>query len=115
MNENEKRFLEALQLHAHDHDATLKPHPFYKDKFLVTYFYVDGHEELFLTVRALLYVCHLSLHPEYASKESEEVHNILLQHLLAISKRFLPLGEEALMDHLNLYYREEKLREGLKH
>lgn len=114
MNANEERLINALREHACDHTPTLKPHPFYEDKFSVMGFYVEGHEELMLTIRALTYLCQVVLDPEFAYKESKQVQTHYIQHLLSISKRFMPLGEEALLDHLNLYFREERLKDHLR-
>lgn len=111
MNSNEEKLIEKLKSHAADHGPTLKPHPFFKDKFHVSYFYVDDHSDLLKSIRALIYLCHRVLDPEFVESEPFNNETSYIQQALAIANRLMPIGEEALMDHINLYYREEKLRD----
>ncbi len=37
-----------------------------------------------------------------------------VRQALTIANRIMPWGEEALMDHVNLYYREESIKEKLR-
>lgn len=110
MNSNEEKLIRALQKQALDYDPTLQPHSFYEDKFAVNNFYVDGHEELMLTVRGLIYLCQLAINPELATKESSGMQQCYIQQTLSIAGRLMPIGEEALLDQLNIYYRNEGLR-----
>ena len=114
MNTNEKKLIDSLKYHAKDHNPTITPHPFYKDRFQVTYFYVDDHADLFLTVRALIYLCQRAIEPEFFESEPADDEYIYVKQALAVAHRLMPIGEEALMDLINRYYREEKLRDGLK-
>lgn len=113
MNPNEEKLIHSLRYHAMDHHPTLKPHSFFKNKFKVSLFYVDNHADLVLTVRALLYLAMKAIDPELIDDINDRYEKEYIRQVLRIANRLLPQGEEALLDDLNLYYREEKLREGL--
>ncbi|ASO06008.1 hypothetical protein [Arenibacter algicola] len=113
MNANEENLIHRLRYHAMDHHPTLKPHSFFKNKFEVSLFYVDNHSDLVLTVRALLYLAMKAIDPELCDDINNRFEKEYIRQSLTIANRLLPQGEEALLDDLNLYYREEKLREGL--
>lgn len=114
MNPNEEKLIHSLRYHAMDHHPTLKPHTFFKSKFEVSLFYMDNHVDLVLTVRALLYLAMKAIDPELCDDINNRFEKEYIRQALTIANRLLPQGEEALLDDLNLYYREEKLREGLK-
>ena len=114
MNQNEERLIHSLRYHAMDHHPTLKPHTFFKNKFEVSLFYMDNHVDLVLTVRAMLYLAMKAIDPELYDDINDRYEKEYIRQALTIANRLLPHGEEALLDDLNLYYREEKLREGLK-
>ncbi|HUH46365.1 MAG TPA: hypothetical protein VLZ54_04365 [Arenibacter sp.] len=115
MNPNEEKLISALKYHANDHTPTLSPHPYFKDKFQPYLFYVDGHAELLLTVRAMIYLAMRVLDPEFGVDDIlERNEDDYIRQTLTIANRLMPWGEEGLMDHLNRYYSEEKLRVGLK-
>ena len=109
MKPNEEKLIKDLRYHLNDYTPTLVPHPYFKDKFQPTFFYLDGHADLLLTVRALIYLSMRAINPDLASddvmdrNEEEFIHQAMI-----IANRLMPVGEEALMDHLNLFYREEK-------
>lgn len=109
MNPNEEKLIKDLRLHSNDHSPTLVPHPLFKGKFQHTFFYLDGHADLLLTVRALIYLSMRVINPDLGSddvidrNEEEFIHQAM-----TIANRLMPVGEEALMDHLNLFYRQEK-------
>lgn len=112
MNPDEKKLIQKLKQHASDHHPTLKPHPFFKDKYEVSLFYVENHVELLLTVRALIHLALRVSDPEMCLDDiSEKREKTYIRHALTIANRLMPQGEEALMDHLNFYYREKGLRE----
>ncbi len=113
MNTNEDKLIQNLKDHAMDHEPTLEPHPFFKDKFQVSYFYVDDHADLLSTVRALIFLCHRVLDPEFFENEPFDNTNRYIRQALILANRLMPMGEEALMDHLNCYFREEGLRQRL--
>jgi len=52
MKPNEEKLIKDLRQHSNDHTPTLDPHPYFKGKFQPTFFYLDGHADLLLTVRA---------------------------------------------------------------
>lgn len=107
MNPNEERLIYSLKRHAIDHHPTLKPHSFFKDKYEVSLFYVEDHAELLLTVRALVHLALRTIDPELCPDDiSEKNENTYIRHALTIANRLMPQGEEALLDHINLYYRE---------
>ncbi|MBO0343070.1 hypothetical protein [Flagellimonas profundi] len=109
MKPNEEKLIKDLRQHSNDHTPTLDPHPYFKGKFQPTFFYLDGHADLLLTVRALIYLSMRAINPDLGSddvidrNEEEFIHQAM-----TIANRLMPVGEEALMDHLNLFYREEK-------
>ena len=113
MNPNEEKLIHSLRFQAKDHHPTLKPHTFFKNKFEVSLFYVDNHEDLLLTVRAMLYLATKVIDPELIDNINDKYEKGYIRQILTIANRLIPQGEEALLDDLNLYYREEKLREGL--
>lgn len=109
MDLNEEKLLKDLRFHANDHSPTLVPHPWFKDKFQPTFFYLEGHAELLLTVRALIYLSMRAINPELGSDDvMERNEEEFIHQAMTIANRLMPVGEEALMDHLNLFYREEK-------
>src|SRR5690606_5005582 len=114
MNPNEEKLINSLKSHARDYLPTLKPHPFFKDKYEVSFFYVDDHVDLLLTARALTYLATKVIDPESCDDISDRSQKVFIRQALKIVNRILPQGEVALMDHLNLYYGEERLREGLE-
>ncbi len=114
MKANEVKLIHSLNYHAMDHHPTLKPHSFFTDKFEVSLFYVDNHMDLILTVRAMLHLAMKVIDPELCDEISDRSEKGYIRQILAIANRLLPQGEEGLLDHINLYYREEKLREGIK-
>ena len=114
MNQNEEKLINSLKHQALDHHPTLRPHPFFNNKYEVSLFYVDNHVDLVLTVRAMLYLAMKAIDPELIDDINERYEKEYIRQVLTIANRLLPQGEEALLDDLNLYYREEKLREGLK-
>jgi len=109
MDPNDEKLIKDLRHRSNDHTPTLVPHPCFKGKFRPTFFYVDGHADLLLTVRALIYLSMRAIHPELGSdaildkNKDEFIHQALI-----IANRLMPVGEEGLMDHLNRYFREEK-------
>ncbi len=109
MKPNEEKLIKDLRYHLNDHTPTLVPHPYFKDKFQPTFFYLDGHADLLLTVRALIYLSMRAINPDLASddvmdrNEEEFIHQVM-----TIANRLMPVGEEALMDHLNLFFRKKK-------
>lgn len=108
MNPNEEKLIKDLRDRLNDHTPTLVPHPYFTGKFQPTFFYLDGHADLLLTVRALLYLSTRAINPEFGSddvmaRNGEE----FIHQAMTIANRLMPVGEEALMDHLNLFYREE--------
>ncbi|MBW8244025.1 hypothetical protein K1F50_14550 [Muricauda oceani] len=112
MNPNEEKLIKDLRLHSNDHSPTLVPHPWLKDKFQPTFFYLDGHADLLLTVRALLYLSMRAINPDLGSDDiMDRNEEEFIHQAMTIANRLMPVGEEALMDHLNLFYREEKRAE----
>lgn len=110
MNPNEEKLIEKLRLHLNDHTPTLVPHPWFKDKFRPTFFYVDGHADLLLTVRALIYLSMRAINSELGPDDvMDRDREEFIHQAMTIANRLMPVGEEALMDLLNLFYREEKL------
>ncbi|TMU54585.1 hypothetical protein [Flagellimonas algicola] len=109
MNPNEEKLINDLNHHANDHTPTLVPHPFFEGKFQPFFFYVDGHADLLLTVRALVYLSMRTLDPELGTDDVQEKREeVYIRQALIVANRLMPNGEEALMDHLNRFYREEK-------
>ena len=110
MNPNEEKLIDSLKRHAMDHHPTLMPHSFYKDKFEVSLFFMEDHAELLLTVRAMIHLALRTIDPELCLDTiSERNEKYYIRHVLAIANRLMPQGEEALLDHINLYYKEERL------
>ncbi|WP_437398309.1 hypothetical protein [Flagellimonas lutimaris] len=109
MSPNEEKLLKNLRHHSNDHSPTLVPHPWFKDKFQPTFFYLDGHADLLLTVRALLYLSMRAINPDLGSDDvMDRNEKEFIHQAMTIANRLMPVGEEALMDQLNLFYREEK-------
>nr|WP_288979327.1 hypothetical protein [uncultured Allomuricauda sp.] len=108
MNPNEEKLIKDLRFHGNDHTPTLVTHPWFKDKFQPTFFYLDGHADLLLTVRALIYLSMRAINPELGSDDiMDRNEEEFIHQAMTIANRLMPVGEEALMDHLNLFYREE--------
>ena len=113
MNQNEEKLIKDLRFHGNDHTPTLVPHPWFKEKFQPTFFYVDGHADLLLTVRALIYLSMRAINPDLGSDDvMDRNEEEFIHQAMTIANRLMPVGEEALMDHLNLFYREEKKAKG---
>ncbi len=112
MNKAEKNLIESLKFHARDHHPTLKPHSFFKDKYAVSLFYVDNHADLILSVRAILHLAVKAINPEMENSCSRYEKEYIRQ-ALTIANRLLPQGEEAFLDQINTYLREEGYRKGL--
>ena len=106
MNPNEEKLIQSLKHQAKDHHPTLKPHPLFKNKYEASFFYVDNHIDLLLTVRAMLYLAKKVIHPELYDDINDRYEKEYLCQILTVANRLMPKGEEELMDHLNLYYRE---------
>ncbi|UNY97755.1 hypothetical protein MQE36_11735 [Zhouia spongiae] len=114
MNSNEENLIQSLKNQAMDHHPTLKPHGFFKDKFQVSLFYVNNHAELLFTVRALTHLALRVIDPELSEDDiSGRNEKDYIRQALTIANRLMPQGEEAFMDVINQYYREEKLRNKL--
>lgn len=114
MNTAKKNLIKSLKFHAKDHHPTLRPHSFYKGKYAVNLFYVDDHADLLLTVRALVHLSMRVLDPEFVVDDFNEKNEMdYIRQALSIANRLMPYGEEAFLDQLNTYFREEGLREGL--
>ena len=62
----------------------------------------------------MLHLAMKAIDPELCDDINGRYEKEYIRQVLTIANRLLPQGEEALLDDLNLYYREEKLREGLK-
>jgi len=115
MNPNEEKLINSLKYHASDHTPTLTPHPYFEGKFQSSFFYVDGHAELLQTARALIYLSMRVIDPEFGVDDIlERNEDNYVRQALTIANRIMPWGEEALMDHINLYYREESIKEKLR-
>ena len=109
MNPNEEKLIKDLRFHLNDHTPTLVPHPWLKDEFQPTFFYLDGHADLLLTVRALICLSMRAINPNLGSDDvMERNEEEFIHQAMTIANRLMPVGEEALMDHLNLFFREEK-------
>lgn len=109
MKPNEEKLIKDLRFHLNEHTPTLVPHLWFKDKFQPTFFYFDGHVDLLLTVRPLIYLSMRAINPDLGSDDVMDINEEEFIHqALTIANRLMPVGEEALMDHLNLFYREEK-------
>lgn len=109
MKPNEEKLIKDLRFHSNDHTPTLVPHPYFKDKFQPTFFYGDGHTDLLLTVRALLYLSMRAINPEVGQDDvMDKNQEVFIHQAMTMANRLMPVGEEALMDLLNLFYREEK-------
>lgn len=63
----------------------------------------------------MLYLAMKIIYRELCDDINKRYEKEYIRQALTIAGRLLPQGEEALLDDLNLYYREEKLREGLNH
>ncbi|NDV15719.1 hypothetical protein GO009_06740 [Muricauda sp. TY007] len=109
MNPNEEKLIKDLRHHLNEHTPTLVPHPYFKDKFQPSFFYLDGHADLLLTVRALLYLSTRAINPELGQDDvMDKNQEEYIHQAMTVANRLMPVGEEALMDHVNLFYREEK-------
>ncbi|MHB1105401.1 MAG: hypothetical protein ACYCZ2_03475 [Lutibacter sp.] len=97
MKPNEEKLINSLNHRAGDFTPTLIPHVYFKDKFQPTFFYVDDHADLLLTVRALIYLSMRVIDPEFGVdnvlKRNEEDY---IRQTLTIANRLMPWGEEAL-------------------
>ncbi|WP_038262361.1 hypothetical protein [Zhouia amylolytica] len=108
MNSNEEQLIKDLKRHAKDHTPTLQPHSFFNDRFQVTCFYVKNHEDLLLSVRSLLYLCKRILDPEDDMEKAPEwIEKDYIRQALSIANRLMPLGDEALLGHINSFYQKE--------
>ncbi|MDT0648151.1 hypothetical protein RM545_15760 [Zunongwangia sp. F260] len=115
MNPNEEALIASLHQQAKDHEPTLKPHSLFEGKYSVNAFYVDDHTDLLLTVRAMIHLAMRVIDPElFGDDISQKNETAFVRQVLIIANRLMPKGEEALLDLLNLYYRDEKLREDIK-
>lgn len=115
MNTAKKNLIKNLNFHAKDHYPTLRPHPFFKDKYAVNLFYVDNHADLLLTVRALIHLSMRVLDPEFGIDDFNEKNEMdYIRQTLLIANRLMPYGDEAFLDQVNTYFREEGLRDSLE-
>lgn len=109
MKQHEEKLIENLNYHKMDHTPTLIPHVHFKGKYQPTFFYVDGHADLLLTVRALIYLSMRVTDPEFGRDNIlERNEEDYIRQTLTIANRLMPCGEEALLDHINKFYRDEK-------
>lgn len=109
MKPNEEKLIYNLNNHEGDHTPTLIPHVHFKGKFQPSFFYIDDHAELLLSVRALIYLSMRVIDPEVGVDDIlERNEDDYVRQALTIANRLMPWGEEALMDHINLFYRENK-------
>lgn len=108
MKQHEEKLIENLNYHKMDHTPTLIPHAHFKGKYQPTFFYVDGHADLLLTVRALIYLSMRVTDPEFGRDDIlERNEEDYIRQTLTIANRLMPCGEEALLDHINKFYRDE--------
>ena len=115
MNTAKKNLIRSLKFHAKDHYPTLRPHTLFKDKYAVSLFYVDDHADLLLTVRALVHLSMRVLDPEFVVDDLNEKNEMVyIRQALSIANRLMPYGDEAFLDTVNTYFREEGLRESLE-
>ncbi|RNL88512.1 hypothetical protein ED312_08675 [Sinomicrobium pectinilyticum] len=111
MKKSEEELLSKLREGAKTHHPTLVPHPFYKDKFQVSFFYVEDHIELMLHIQALLNICILAMDSsELVKRPSPETLELYVRQVLTLANRLLPQGETALLDDVNAFFRNEELR-----
>ena len=109
MKHPEEKLIEKLNYHKTDHTPILIPHLHFKGKYQPSFFYVDDHTDLLLTVRALIYLSMKVIDPESETDDIlERNKDEYVQQTLKIANRLLPWGEEALMDHINEFYRAQK-------
>lgn len=109
MKQPEEKLIEKLNYHKMDHTPTLIPHLYFKGKYQPSFFYVDGHADLLMTVRALIYLSMKAIDPEFGTDDIlERNKDEYVQHTLTIASRLMPWGEEGLMDHINEFYRAKK-------
>lgn len=102
----EEKLINSLNYHKMDHTPTLIPHVHFKDKYQLSFFYVDGHADLLLTVRALIYLSMRVIDPEFRTDDiSGRNENDYIRQALIIANRLMPRGEESLIDHINEFYR----------
>lgn len=114
MNTAKKNLIKNLKFHAGDHHPTLRPHSFFKGKYAVNLFYVDNHADLLLTVRALIHLSMRVLDPEYGVDDINVKNEMdYIRQALSVANRLMPFGEEAFLDQINTYMREEGLRDKL--
>lgn len=79
----------------------LKPHPLYKGKFKPELLYLNGYEELFLTVRSLLHLCITTLqYGDFESKSIDRNPKNQVQDVLELISRMMPVEEGELLDEL---------------
>ncbi|WP_148044277.1 hypothetical protein [Sinomicrobium pectinilyticum] len=62
----------------------------------------------------MMYLCQKIREPGFFKSTPYDDEKRYIRQALDIVNRLMPVGEESLMDHLNRYYRDEKLREGLE-
>ena len=81
MNPNEEKLINSLKHQALDHHPTLRPHPFFYNKYEVSLFYVDNHVDLLLTVRAMLYLAMKTIDPNCTITSMTDMkRNIYVRH-----------------------------------
>jgi len=86
MNTNEEKLINSLKHQALDHHPTLKPHPFFNNKYEVSLFYVDNHVDLMLTVRAMLYLAMKAIDPELIDDINDRYEKEYIRQILTIAK-----------------------------
>lgn len=87
----------------------LKPHHHYKGKFKTELLYLNGYEELFLTVRSLLSLCISTLqYGDFENRSLDRNPKNQVRDVLELIARLFPIEEGELLDELREIIEGEK-------
>ncbi|MGS2760993.1 hypothetical protein [Sinomicrobium sp. M5D2P9] len=89
MNTNPKKLLHHLKEDVTDHIPALRPHPEFKDKLQLPYFYMDSFTDYIESVGALIGLCDTLL------DSGEERCKLQIHKVLMLIGKLLCVGEDA--------------------
>lgn len=101
MGTNKRKTLKKLEALAKEHFLILRPHDTYTGRYKVDYLYVNGYQELFFTLRALMNVCVMALENEDDSTSPPMTQSRLhIQTVLELASKMMPFEEGELLDSI---------------
>lgn len=101
MKNNEIGILKGLEVLAKEHLQILKPHKTNTAKFSLNHLQVEGYQDLFFTIRALINVCILALDTKEFSNATKVVEpEVHIQTVLELAVQLIPFEEGEFLDKM---------------